>query len=113
MIERTDAELKRIIRQHTGRDNPIQADDLAGMFGYNDDRPIRLAIEKLIDTHFPVCSVTEKPAGYFFPASIDESRRYTKSLQSRAVRIFLRRRHIIRDTARHYEQATQGILEGL
>jgi len=103
-------ELRMIILKHTGRKNPIKADTLAARFGYDDDRPIRMAIEKLIDGDFPVCSVTDEPAGYFFPASVDEARRYSKSLQSRAVRIFLRRRHIIKNTARHYEKAIQGVL---
>ena len=111
MLERTDQELKRVLRRHTGRDNPIKAEVLAGMFGYSDDRPIRKAIEKLIDNRFPVCSVTEAPPGYFCPASVAEARRYTKSLQSRAVRIFLRRRHIIRDTARRLEKIRQMCLE--
>lgn len=103
-------ELRLIILRHTGRDNPVKAMDLAAHFGYTDDRPIRLAIERLIDGDFPVCSVTEQPAGYFFPGSVGEARRYSKSLQSRAVRIFLRRRHIIKNTARHYEKARQGVL---
>ncbi len=51
--------------------------------------------------------MTEDPAGYFFPASVEEARKYSKSLQRRAVRIFLRRRNIIKNTARYYEKARQ------
>jgi hypothetical protein len=36
---------------------------------------------------------------------VEEARRYSKGLQSRAVRIFLRRRNIIRDAAIYHEGA--------
>jgi hypothetical protein len=100
-------QLKAIISRHVGRCEAIGAETLAEMFGFKDDRIIRKAIEELIDDNFPVCSVTEQPAGYFFPASVQEARRYSKSLQKRAVRIFLRRRHIIKNTALFYEPARQ------
>lgn len=103
-------ELRRIIERHIGRWDAITAGDLAAMFGYSDDRPVRRAIEELIDDNFPVCSVTEPPAGYFFPASVDEARTYTNSLRKRAANIFLRRRHIVKNTARYYEVARQGRL---
>jgi len=103
-------ELRLIISRHVGRDKAISADTLAEIFCYRDDRPVRKAIEELIDDGFPVCSVTEPPPGYFFPASIEEARAYSKSLQKRAVNIFLRRRHIIRNTARFYERARQEAL---
>jgi len=99
--------LKRIILSHTGRAKPIKAEALAKIFGFKDDRPIRKAIEEMIDGGFPVCSVTDEPAGYFFPASVEEARKYSKSLQKRAVRIFLRRRGIIKNTALFYEKARQ------
>jgi len=103
-------QLKEILLRHVGRERPIKAEALASLFRYDDDRPIRKAIEMLIDNGFPVCSVTQDPAGYFFPADVDEARKYSKSLQQRAVRIFLRRRHIIRNTARYYEKVKQGVL---
>jgi len=102
--------LRRVLILHIGREKAIDAGSLAGMFGFRDDRPVRKAIEELIKEHFPVCSATEEPPGYFFPASTEEARRYTRSLQKRAVRIFLRRRHIIRDTARYYENARQEMM---
>lgn len=99
--------LKRILLDHVGREHPVKAELLASHFGYKDDRIIRKAIEELIDEGFPVCSVTDHPAGYFFPANVDEARKYSKGLQKRAAMIFLRRRHIIQNTARHYEKARQ------
>jgi len=110
MIDKLKLELKTILFKHVGRANAIKGESLARLFGFPDDRPIRKAIEELIDGGFPVCSSTESPAGYFFPASVDEARTYSKSLQKRAVRIFLRRRHIIKNTARFYEEARQGVL---
>ena len=118
------AALRRIIILHRGRGKAISAEKLVQILYPEgnyiqiiagrevvcndiDDRPVRKAIEELIKEHFPVCSVTEDPPGYFFPADIDEARIYTKSLQKRAVRIFIRRRSIVRDTARYYEQARQ------
>jgi len=108
MIDDLKSQLKRIILGHTGRGKPITAGKLAELFGHSGDRIIRKAIEELIDDGFPVCSVTDDPPGYFFPASVEEARRYSKSLQKRAARIFLRRRGIIRNTARYYEPARQG-----
>ncbi len=46
-------ELKAIILRHTGRGNPVKAEDLAARFGYDDDRVIRKAIEDLITADFP------------------------------------------------------------
>lgn len=103
-------ELRLIINRHVGREMAISAGVLAEMFDYFDDRPVRKAIEELIDGGFPVCSVTEPPPGYFFPANVEEARTYSKSLQKRAVNIFLRRRHIIKNTARFYERARQAEL---
>ena len=103
-------QLKMVLLQHTGRAKAIKSEALASRFGYDDDRPIRKIIEGLIDGGFPVCSVTGSPAGYFFPADVDEARKYSKSLQKRAVRIFLHRRHIIRNTARFYEKVRQSVL---
>ena len=99
--------LRHVIERHVGRNNPIMAETMASSLDYSDDRLIRKAIAELIDDGFPVCSVTSEPAGYFFPASVEEARIYSKSLQKRAVRIFLRRRGIIRNTARYYEEAKQ------
>jgi len=103
------SDLKAAIRlemlRRVGRQYAIRGRELAGMYGYTDDRVVRKAIEELIDDHFPICSATDEPCGYFFPASVEEARRYSKGLQSRAVRIFLRRRNIIRDAAIYHEGA--------
>lgn len=102
-------QVKGIIRSHRGRDSAITADGLVNLLGAG-DRAIRKTIEDLIDDGFPVCSVTEPPAGYFFPSSVEEARVYSKALQKRAVRIFLRRRYIIRSAALYYEPGKQGRL---
>lgn len=102
-------QLKVVVLQHAGRAKAIKSEALAARFGC-EDRSIRKIIEGLIDGGFPVCSTSGHPAGYFFPADVDEARQYSKSLQKRAVRIFLRRRHIIKNTARFYEKVRQGVL---
>lgn len=102
--------LRLILLRHTGRSAAVKAESLAAHFGLKDDRAVRKAIEEMIDGGFPVCSVTEPPAGYFFPADIGEAQKYTVSLRRRALRIFQRRRHIVRSTARYYEKARQGVL---
>jgi hypothetical protein len=100
-------ELREVLMRHVGRRNAVKAEALAERFGCENDRPVRRAIKELIDGGFPVCSATDEPAGYFFPSGVEEARRYSKSLQSRAVRIFLRRRRIVASTARWYEKARQ------
>ncbi len=104
------AQVKDIINNHRGRWLAITGGRLAEIFGFENDRAIRKAIEDLIDDGFPIYSVTESPAGYFFPSSVEEARQYSKALQKRAVRIFLRRRYIIRSAARYYEPGKQGRL---
>ena len=96
--------LRKIIKEHVGLENAIEAMALAEMFGFRDDRPIRQAIEELIvKEHFPCCSSTEKPPGYFFPRSAEEAEAACKPLQKRAVKIFLRKRRIVRDAFEYYE----------
>jgi hypothetical protein len=104
-------ELRLIIQRHVGRAEAVTAGLLAQSFGFKDDRVIRKAIEDLIEKDgFPVCSVTEEPAGYFFPENVNDARTYSKALQKRAVNIFLRRRNIIKNTAIFYEKARQAEL---
>ena len=102
-------QVQDIIHRHQGRRLAITVGHLAAMLG-SDDRAIRKAVEELIDNQYPICSVTGTPAGYFFPSSVEEARVYSKALQKRAVRIFLRRRFIIRSAARYYEPGKQGRL---
>lgn len=90
-------QLRDILLGHMGRGRAIKAEELATRLGYSDDRPVRKAIEELIDDGLPVCSVTESPAGFFLASTRGEAERYTKSLRRRAVLIFLRRKKVIRN----------------
>ena len=94
--------LKDILYQHRGRDHAIPSRVLCDMTGL-EDRALRLLIDELIDEGMSIVSVTEPPAGYFVASSREEAQRYSKSLQSRAVKIFLRRRKIIRNASLRVE----------
>ena len=101
--------LKRILENHNGRAQAIASRLLTELTGAP-DRSIRMAIEDLITDGLPVVSATDAPAGYFIPANMDEAREYTKSLCSRAVVIFLRRKRVIKNAGRYLAPASQGRL---
>jgi len=106
MTEDLKSQLRRVLGARLGRDRAVTARELVRITG-QPDRKVRQVIEELIDGGFPVCSATEPPAGFFFPASVEEARRHARPLQKRAALIFLRKRKIIKGAALYYEPARQ------
>jgi hypothetical protein len=102
-------QLKSILERHEGREMAISSRELSRLMG-EEDRAIRLTIEDLIEEGLPVVSTTESPAGYFIPLSLDEAKEYTRSLRSRAVRIFLRSRKVKQNASLYLKPASQGRL---
>ena len=103
MVTKTDlrAELKSILERHEGPERAITAGELARMFGYRDDRPIRLAIRALIEGEgrgvngLPVAANTDSkrgPLGYFIPTAPEQAQEYADSVKGRLIEDAYRRR---------------------
>jgi len=97
LVEELRAELLR----HEGPDSAITAGTLAGMFGYRDDRPVRLAIRSLIEGEgrgvkgLPVAANTDSrrgPLGYFIPTTPEQAQEYADSVKGRLIEDAYRRR---------------------
>jgi len=102
------AELKRILIRHEGRSQAITGKELAGMFGYKDDRAIRLVIRELITEGLPVASSTEAPAGYFIVGTRQEAEEYAQSIRRRLIEDAIRRRDFRRAADLYLTPATQA-----
>jgi hypothetical protein len=101
-------EFKNVFRIHQGPDRAITAGQLARMFGYKDDRIIRLTIRELIkgagdgNRGLPVASATVKvlqpsgkvkrQPGYFIPTDRQQAEEYANSIKRRLIEDALRRR---------------------
>lgn len=86
--------VRRILVEHRGRANAITIDQLAFLAGL----PSRRACEDLLETRladFQFILVADS-AGYYIPTCAAEINHYLDSLQSRAVKIFQRKRRVIR-----------------
>ena len=87
-------QVRRILVEHRGRANAITIDQLCHLA----DLPSRRACEDLLETRladFQFILVADAH-GYYIPTTADEINHYLDSLQSRAVKIFLRKRRVMR-----------------
>ena len=66
-----------------GRENAIQAKELAKLAGYKDTRPITAEIHRLRKSGNIICSVVEYPHGYFIPANDHEITEFVRSMHGR------------------------------
>uniref|UniRef100_A0A6M3L3J6 Uncharacterized protein n=1 Tax=viral metagenome TaxID=1070528 RepID=A0A6M3L3J6_9ZZZZ len=85
-------ELRDILLRHEGPEMAITAKTMAHMFGYKDDRAIRLAIRDLITEGLPVASLTENTPGYFIVTNRQQAEQYALSIKSRLISDAIRRR---------------------
>lgn len=90
-------ELRHIFSRHVGRDRAITGESLSRMVGQR-NRQVRQLLEDLIDEGLPIVSTSEPPAGYFIPESMAEAKKYTESLRTRALALFIRSRKVRRNT---------------
>lgn len=90
-------ELHTILERHRGRDSAIGKMALSRMVS-QDERQVRLMILELIEEGLPIVSTSEPPAGYFIPNSLAEAKKYTESLRTRALALFIRSRKVRRNT---------------
>lgn len=102
--------LKTVLSLHEGPGQAVKARQLAGMFGYKDDRAIRLAIRELIAEGLPVASSTEKMPGYFLVTSRQQAELYAGSIKSRLIEDAKRRRDFRKAADMWLTPAEQGKL---
>jgi len=90
----TKTDLKEAILHELkkGKHNAITGRILAQRFGFKDDRPIRLAIRKLIAEGKPIASAVSPPMGYFIAQDKGEAEQYLSDLKGRLVEDAYRRR---------------------
>lgn len=114
--ESLKAHLKSILERHEGPEQAITAGELARIFGYKDDRIIRLAIRELIrgagdgNKGLPVASSTENPPGYFIVTSRQQAEEYAGSVRKRLIEDALRRRDFRRAADQWLTPARQARL---
>jgi hypothetical protein len=101
-------EVKGILLRHEGKDRAITGRELANLFGYRNDRQIRLIIRELIAEGWPIASSTESPFGYFIVATRKEAEQYAVSIRSRLIEDALRRRDFRRAVDQYLTPAIQG-----
>ncbi len=91
---KTDSTLKADVRSllRYGKEHARTGGELAKVLGFKDDRPVRLAIRKLIAEGLPVAASVNPPLGYFIASSLDEAIEYMRTLKGRLVNDAYRRR---------------------
>ncbi len=104
------AEIQKILSRHEGPERAITGKELAGMFGYKNDRAIRLIIRELISEGLPVASSTERNPGYFIITTRRQAEDYALSIKSRLINDALRRRDFRRAADLYLTPAKQGKL---
>ena len=86
--------LKGILSSHQGRASAITRREIKNTLGYQNDRKLRLIIAKIRAEGLPVLFATNKPAGYYVPATWDELRTGLDSFRSYIVDLCVQRARI-------------------
>ncbi len=86
--------LKGILSSHQGRARAITRREIKNILGYQDDRKLRLIIAEIRAEGLPVLFATNKPAGYYVPATWDELRAGLDSFRSYIIDLCVQRARI-------------------
>ncbi len=86
--------LKNILSNRQGRARAITRREIKNILGYQNDRKLRLIIAELRSEGLPVLFATNKPAGYYVPATWDELRSGLDSFRSYIVDLCVQRARI-------------------
>lgn len=83
-----------LLRTRRGEEQAITIDQIVTLTGMSSRRECEELLEKrLADFPFPLAASAR---GYYIPTSAEELNRYVASLRSRAMKIFLRQRTVVR-----------------
>ncbi len=102
--------LKSILSNHQGRASAITRRELRNTLDYQNDRKLRLIIAEIRAEGLPVLFATNKPAGYYVPATWEELRGGLDSFRSYIIDLCVQRARIKKAGERLLKQATQGVL---
>jgi len=97
----TDLETRilALLAHRKGRLMALRASTIAGMVGVS-EREVRETIKTLIEVHrHPIASTTERPYGFFIPASPEEVEAYAAQLKHRIISTAIRLRAFESSTA--------------
>ncbi len=86
--------LKGILSNRQGRARAITRREIKNMLGYQNDRKLRLIIAELRSEGVPILFATNKPAGYYVPATWDELRSGLDSFRSYIIDLCVQRARI-------------------
>ena len=102
--------LKGILSNKRGRESAITRRELSNYLGYQNDRQLRLIIAELRSEGSPILSATNKPAGYYVPATWDELREGLDLFKSYIIDLCVQRARIKKAGERSLYSGKQGVL---
>lgn len=102
--------LKGILSNRQGRARAITRRELRDYLGYQNDRKLRLIIAELRSEGIPILFATNKPAGYYVPATWEELRTGLDSFRSYIVDLCVQRARIKKAGELSLYSGKQGLL---
>ena len=102
--------LKGILSRHQGRARAITRREIKNTLGYQNDRKLRLIIAELRQEGLPVLFATQKPAGYYVPATWQELHDGLDSFKSYIIDLCVQRAKIKKAGELSLYSSKQGIL---
>lgn len=102
--------LKAILSNRQGRAKAITRRELRNTLGYQNDRKLRLIIAEIRAEGLSVLFATQKPAGYYVPASWEELRSGLDSFKSYIIDLCVQRARIKKAGERSLYYSKQGVL---
>jgi len=102
--------LKGILSNKQGRASAITRRELKNYLGYQNDRKVRLIIAELRQEGLPILFATQKPAGYYVPATWDELHSGLDSFKSYIIDLCVQRARIKKAGELSLYSTKQGVL---
>ena len=102
--------LKGILSNRQGRARAITRREIKNTLGYQQDRGLRLMIAELRSEGLPILFATQKPAGYYVPATWDELHAGLDSFKSYIIDLCVQRAKIKKAGELSLYSSKQGVL---
>lgn len=102
--------LKGILSSHQGRAKAITRREIKNTLDYQNDRKLRLIIAELRQEGLPVLFATQKPAGYYVPATWQELHAGLDSFRSYIIDLCVQRAKIKKAGELSLYSSKQGTL---
>ena len=102
--------LKAFLQSHQGRSRAITRREIKNTLGYQNDRKLRLIIAELRAEGLPVLFATNKPAGYYVPATWQELHAGLDSFRSYIIDLCVQRARVKKAGELSLYSTKQGVL---